>query len=106
MIPLQDYFKKVEAVFGRNGDKLLKMKLKEYDQQMALLQDGMKTGLKKCEGAGLLKDYSPWLQSFQSTNYQFAIEIPGELICIVSPTHLLPLQANILATVDLYRSIM
>lgn len=75
---LQDYFKKVEAVFGKNADKLMKMKIKEYDQQMVQLQEGMKPGLKRCEGAGLLKDYSPWLQNFQSTNYQFTIEIPGE----------------------------
>ena len=49
------------------------MKMKEYDQQIAQLQDGMKS-----EGASLLKDYSPWLQNFQSTNYQFTIEVPGE----------------------------
>ena len=64
-------------VFGRNAEKLLKMKVKEYDQHMAQLQDSMKPGLKRSEGAGLLKEYSPWLQNFQSTNYQFAIEIPG-----------------------------
>lgn len=106
MIPQQDYFKKVEAVFGKKADKLLKMKLKEYDQQINKLQEGMKPGLKKCEGAALLKDYSPWLQSFQSTNYQFAIEIPGECSCIWSPTHMLLLQANTLVTVNHYRSIM
>ena len=65
-------------MFGKNGDKLSKMKIKEYDQQIRQLQDGMRHGLKKCEGAGLLKDYSPWLQNFQSTNYQFTIEIPGK----------------------------
>ena len=74
-------------MFGKNAEKLVKMKLKEYDQQMVQLQDGMKAGLKRCEGAGLLKDYSPWLQNFQSTNYHFTIEIPGEVSCILSPTH-------------------
>lgn len=74
----QDYCKKVEAVFGKNAEKLIKMKIKEYDNQMAQLQKGMQPGLKRCEGAGLLKDYSPWLQNFQSTNHQFTIEIPGQ----------------------------
>ncbi|XP_065898419.1 DNA-dependent protein kinase catalytic subunit-like isoform X2 [Dysidea avara] len=74
----QDYVKKVDTVFGKSGDKLVKMKLREYDQQINQLQEGMKHGLKKCEGAGLLKEYSPWLQNFQSSSYQFTIEVPGQ----------------------------
>ena len=93
-------------MFGKNADKLIKMKIKEYDNQMAQLQKGMQPGLKRCEGAGLLKDYSPWLQNFQSTNHQFTIEIPGECSCTWSPTHLLLLQANILVTVNLCQNIM
>ena len=93
-------------MFGKNAEKLLKMKIKEYDQQLAQLQDGMKPGLKRCEGAGLLKDYSPWLQNFQSTNYQFTIEIPGEFSCTESPAHLLIVQGNTRVTVSLYQNIM
>ena len=70
--------KKVDTAFGKSGDKLVKMKLREYDQQINQLQEGMKHGLKKCEGAGLLKEYSPWLQNFQSSSYQFTIEVPGK----------------------------
>ena len=69
MITEQDYFKKVEAVFRKNAEKLLRMKIKEYHKQVAQLQEGMKPGLKKCEGAALLKDYSLWLQNFGSTNH-------------------------------------
>lgn len=39
----------------------------------------MRDSLNKHSGSALLKDYSPWLDSFQQDDHPIAIEIPGKV---------------------------
>ena len=73
----QDYLKKIEERFGKDGSKLFKMAGKDFINQFNMLYESMKVGLNKTTGAGLLKDYSPWLSNFQANTYSEIIEIPG-----------------------------
>ena len=74
---LQDYVKKLEDMFGRDGSKLAKMKLSELNSHFNPLFESMRVGLNKTTGKGLLKEYSPWLHNFQANMYLESIEIPG-----------------------------
>lgn len=74
---LQDYVKKLEDMFGRDGSKLAKMKLAELNSHFNPLFELMRVGLNKTTGKGLLKEYSPWLHNFQANMYLESIEIPG-----------------------------
>ena len=77
---VQDNLKKIEQRFGKEGQKLRQMKPKEFTDACGWLYQDMKTRLDKTSGAALLKDYSPWLNSFQASNYADTIEIPGTVI--------------------------
>ena len=46
----------------------------------------MRQSLRKQEGHNLLKEYSPWLESFQSSDYSHSIEVPGNN-CINTCAH-------------------
>lgn len=74
--------KKIEERFGKDGAKLHNMQLKEFTTLYNSLFDQMRTGLNKTTGAALMKDYSPWLQNFQATQYSQVIEIPGKIISV------------------------
>ena len=78
----QDYVKKLEDIFGRDGSKLAKMKLAELNSHFNPLFESMRVGLNKTTGKGLLKEYSPWLHNFQANVYPESIEIPGLQICM------------------------
>ena len=69
--------KKLEDKFGRDGSKLAKMKATEFNNHFNMLFESMRAGLNKTAGAGLLKEYSPWLHNFQANAYAESIEIPG-----------------------------
>ena len=69
--------KKVEEKFGKDGAKLHKMALKDFTSLYTSLFEQMRPGLNRTTGAALMKDYSPWLQSFQANQYSEVIEIPG-----------------------------
>jgi len=74
----QDYSKLIEDKFGKRGSKLPSMSLKDFKYAMDELVSKMRPGLSKTTGQKLLKDYSPWLSSFQAYQHTQAIEIPGE----------------------------
>lgn len=69
--------KEMDEKFGRDGSKLLKMKGKDFNEQFNLLFVPMKAGLDKTTGRGLLKEYSPWLHTFQANAHSESIEVPG-----------------------------
>ncbi len=74
---VQDFVKKFDEKFGKDGSKLVKMPLKDFNSTFNQLYDGMRVGLNKSTGAGLLKDYSPWLNTFQANNFSDSMEVPG-----------------------------
>ena len=70
--------KKIEMMFGKDGSKLPQMPPKKFAEAFNKLNEAMRTQLARAAGQGLLKEYSPWLSSFQPTNYGDRIEIPGQ----------------------------
>lgn len=67
----------MEQKFGRDGSKILNMKLAQFTSNVMELYDPMRSDLRKQEGSALLKEYSPWLETFQPSNYREVLEIPG-----------------------------
>ena len=61
--------------FGADGAKLLKMDFKRFQSVMGEFAERTKT---TAAGNRLLKDYSPWLGSFQANLCPEIIEIPGQ----------------------------
>lgn len=76
-IVVQEHVKKFDDKFGEDGSKLVKMSLKDFNNKFQPIYDGMRGGLSKSTGAGLLKEYSPWLSNFQANNFSDSIEVPG-----------------------------
>ena len=54
------------------------MTTKDFAAATKELNESMRQNLNKASGAGLLKEYSPWLQSFQANSYAETIEVPGQ----------------------------
>ena len=69
----------------------------QFSKHVAGLYDNMKQSLRKQEGQNLLKEYSPWLDSFQASDYTQTIEVPGMVISL-SSTH--TVQCTSVACVD------
>ena len=69
--------RKIEEKFGNDGSKLAAMPLQDFNRFFGKLNEDMKPGLSKATGASLLKDYSPWLNTFQEDHHSESIEIPG-----------------------------
>jgi len=73
----QEFSSEVQKLFGKEGEKLKGLK---FDQFVKL----RKTVLQKMEDSSRapspsnLKEYSPWLFNFQSSNYTHTLEIPGQ----------------------------
>ena len=74
---MQNYVKKMEQKFGKDGSKIINMKLSQFTSNVNELFNPMRSDLKSQEGSSLLKEYSPWLETFQSNNYPETLEIPG-----------------------------
>lgn len=64
--------------FGADGSRLLKMDTKQFKSLATRFNDRFQGSLRKTTGRRLLKEYSPWLSSFQGDQYSQSIEIPGE----------------------------
>jgi DNA-dependent protein kinase catalytic subunit len=72
------YRKKIEDKFGKDGHKLASMKWTDYAGFVGKLNNEMTGNLQKVVGRGLLKEYSPWLVTFQPSLYPQYIEVPGQ----------------------------
>ena len=51
----------------------------QFNKLVSNLYENMKQTLRKQEGHNLLKEYSPWLDCFQSMDYSQTIEVPGQM---------------------------
>ena len=65
-------------MFGKGGEKLLKMNFKEFISNKNKLNELIKSSTEKLKGNSLLKEYSPWLANFQKEDYPKHIEVPGQ----------------------------
>ena len=81
LIEMEEYHKKIEDKFGKDGPKLASMKWTDYAGFVGKLNNEMTGNLQKVVGRGLLKEYSPWLVTFQPSLYPQYIEVPGECVC-------------------------
>ncbi|XP_068717854.1 DNA-dependent protein kinase catalytic subunit-like isoform X1 [Montipora capricornis] len=69
----QEFSSEVQRLFGKTGEKINGLDPKEFLKQWKTLHQKME------EKRSLnLKDYSPWLLQFQSSNHTYALEIPGQ----------------------------
>lgn len=75
----QDYVKKIEENFGKGGAKILNMSATQYRAAFNKVFDAMRISLGNISPTGLLKEYSPWLDSFQKDNYLQTLEVPGNM---------------------------
>jgi hypothetical protein len=73
---MQDNMKFIVEKLGANGAKLLQMDSKKFQSFIGEFDNKTRT---KVAGNRLLKDYSPWLGSFQANQFTEVIEIPGLL---------------------------
>ena len=64
--------------FGKDGTNLNKMDAKQFKAINDEFGDRVKKSLNKTTGHRLMKDYSPWLSSFQANQHSEVIEIPGQ----------------------------
>jgi DNA-dependent protein kinase catalytic subunit len=75
----KENIKDVEKRFGgRDAGKLVQMTTKDFAAATRELNDGMRNKLSKSQGAGLLKEFSPWLHGFQANSYTETLEVPGQ----------------------------
>ncbi|KAH9372219.1 hypothetical protein HPB48_003426 [Haemaphysalis longicornis] len=65
--------KKVTEAFGSQGEKLVGMTPKGFQEQCRQIMRGYKP-----QAPTVLKDISPWLSRFSSLNQQHSLEIPGQ----------------------------
>ena len=63
--------------FGRDGSLLRQMDNKVFKSVLQKFNERFQGSLKKTTGPRLLKEYSPWLSTFQGNQYSQHIEIPG-----------------------------
>ena len=69
LIEMEEYHKKIEDKFDKDGPKLASMKWADYAGFVGELNNEMTGNLQKVVGRGLLKEYSPWLVTFQPSLY-------------------------------------
>ena len=72
--------KKIEEKFGKGGSKIVSMTGTQYKSAVNEVFGIMRGNLKKQEGSALLKEYSPWLETFQREDYFQSLEVPGNYI--------------------------
>ena len=73
--------------FGEDGANLKKMDTKQFNIINEKFGGRMKEALNKTTGPRLMKDYSPWLNSFQANQHSDVIEIPGKVFTLLSVRH-------------------
>ncbi len=71
----QDWQKKFDAAFGKDGSKIIGMPYKMFCGLFGKLYTDMNA--KKRNHPGNLKEYSTWFGNFQQLNYDMELEIPG-----------------------------
>ncbi|XP_072042849.1 DNA-dependent protein kinase catalytic subunit-like [Amphiura filiformis] len=70
----QDYQKKFDAAFGKDGAKIVNMEYKTFHQNITKLNNE----IKRKDSPGNIKEYCTWLSDFQSQGYDRELEIPGQ----------------------------
>ncbi|KAG0339299.1 hypothetical protein BG004_006877 [Podila humilis] len=80
---------KLETLCGKDGSRLADISNKDFNTQILKFCRNEILGKdvlpRKSGDADLLKSYSPWLQSFQSSDHSESIEIPGQYTGAVPP---------------------
>ncbi|KAI8329229.1 hypothetical protein BC941DRAFT_384857 [Chlamydoabsidia padenii] len=67
----------LREILGKNGSKIKTMSDKQHAKLLKYYQNSIQN--QKLPGTpDLLKSYSPWLSTFQSTNFKEQIELPGQ----------------------------
>ncbi|KAG0234361.1 hypothetical protein BGX31_004586 [Mortierella sp. GBA43] len=82
------YGSKIESLCGKTGQRLVSMSNRDFNTNILKFCRGEIIGkdLPRKQGDGdLLKSYSPWLHSFQSSDYDEAIEMPGQYTGLTPP---------------------
>ncbi|XP_067044034.1 DNA-dependent protein kinase catalytic subunit-like isoform X2 [Acropora muricata] len=74
----QDFSGEVQKLFGKEGEKLIGLKVNQFTNQWRAVHRKMEEKGSRSRPVSNLKDYSPWLFHFQSNNYTHALEIPGQ----------------------------
>ncbi|CAO3567705.1 unnamed protein product [Mortierella alpina] len=79
---------KLESLCGKNGQRLTTMSNKDFNAHVIKYckSEILNKDIPKKHGEGdLLKSYSPWLNSFQSTDHEGVIDIPGQYTGLTPP---------------------
>ncbi|KAF9439193.1 hypothetical protein BGZ76_009365 [Entomortierella beljakovae] len=79
---------RLDSVCGRNGQKLPSITNRDFNTNILKFCRNeilAKDAPKKQSDADLLKAYSPWLHSFQSSDHDGTIDIPGQFTGLVPP---------------------
>ncbi|XP_022110995.1 DNA-dependent protein kinase catalytic subunit-like [Acanthaster planci] len=76
MVVRQEWQKKFEAAFGKDGTKVIDMQLKTFSEHYGKLYKEM--AAKRRDPPGNLKEYSTWFSDFQQLSYDRELEIPGQ----------------------------
>lgn len=74
----KDFSSEIQKLFGREGEKLKGLKLSQFANLWRTITQKMDENRKRAPAPLNLKEYSPWLFHFQSSNYAHALEIPGQ----------------------------
>ncbi|XP_048576196.1 DNA-dependent protein kinase catalytic subunit isoform X3 [Nematostella vectensis] len=69
----KEHASRFENIFGKDGEKLVNMSLKEFGPETAKLKQQMVS-----KPPGNLKEYSPWLTNFQADSHAQKLEVPGQ----------------------------
>ncbi|XP_071796803.1 DNA-dependent protein kinase catalytic subunit-like [Asterias amurensis] len=72
----QDWQKKFDAAFGKDGSKIVDMPWKTFYGHFSKLYKDMTA--KRRDHPGNLKEYSSWFGDFQQLGYDRELEIPGQ----------------------------
>ncbi|XP_019852740.1 PREDICTED: DNA-dependent protein kinase catalytic subunit [Amphimedon queenslandica] len=73
----QAYAKNIEDKFGKGGAKIISMSGTQLASAFNEVYNKMRESLNKFSSSALLKDYSPWLDTFRQEDYLQVIEVPG-----------------------------
>lgn len=74
----KEFASELQKVFGKEGEKLKEVKLSHFSNWCREIQGKMAAHRARVPAPGNLKEYSPWLFRFQSSEYTHTLEIPGQ----------------------------
>ncbi|KAF9416916.1 hypothetical protein BGZ94_010081, partial [Podila epigama] len=82
---------KLESLCGKDGSRLADISNKDFNSQILKFCRSEILGKdiipRKSGDADLLKSYSPWLQAFHASDFNEAIDIPGQYTGAVPPSN-------------------